>query len=261
MRAAAAQGAGVVCLPELFRTQYFCQREDAALFDLAEPIPGPTTERMAALAKELGVIASLFERRAARRHDPLPCPAPAAAARGIRRGGGRERARSPGRDVPRARRHHECGGPGPQCPRAAGRGAGAAGRPRAGRALGDHHRHPPGPPGRLRSPRQRHSPVGFPTAAPAPREDPCGHPGPPIVCCVVTEQEQANTRQTSAMGGFGTRSQKPRSWPLSAGIRGIVPRAHREPDMPQLPATGDRSRRRRSRARHKGVARACLNFC
>src|SRR5712672_1884192 len=67
VRSAAKQGAQMVCLPELFRTQYFCQREDAALFDLAEPIPGPTTERMAALAKELGVVvvASLFERRAA----------------------------------------------------------------------------------------------------------------------------------------------------------------------------------------------------
>jgi len=67
VRDAAARGAFVVCLPELFRTQYFCQREDAAIFDLAEPIPGPTSERMAALAKELGVviIASLFERRAA----------------------------------------------------------------------------------------------------------------------------------------------------------------------------------------------------
>jgi N-carbamoylputrescine amidase len=67
VREAAAKGARIVCLPELFRTQYFCQREDAALFDLAEPIPGPTTERIAALAKELGVVvvASLFERRAA----------------------------------------------------------------------------------------------------------------------------------------------------------------------------------------------------
>ena len=67
VREAAGRGAGIVCLPELFRTQYFCQREDAALFDLAEPIPGPTSDRMAALAKELGVaiIASLFERRAA----------------------------------------------------------------------------------------------------------------------------------------------------------------------------------------------------
>ncbi|HYX70140.1 MAG TPA: carbon-nitrogen hydrolase [Terriglobales bacterium] len=66
VRDAARRGARVVCLPELFRTQYFCQREDAALFDLAEPIPGPTSERLAALARELGVvlIASLFEKRA-----------------------------------------------------------------------------------------------------------------------------------------------------------------------------------------------------
>ena len=67
VRAAARDGAQLVCLPELFRTPYFCQREDPALFDLAEPIPGPTSERMAAVAKELGVvvIASLFEKRAA----------------------------------------------------------------------------------------------------------------------------------------------------------------------------------------------------
>jgi len=67
VRDAATKGASIVCLPELFRTQYFCQREDAALFDLAEPVPGPTTERMAAVAKELGVVVvvSLFERRAA----------------------------------------------------------------------------------------------------------------------------------------------------------------------------------------------------
>src|SRR5580658_9057556 len=45
---AAGRGAKVVCLPELFQTQYFCQREDHSLFDLAEPIPGPTTERLAA---------------------------------------------------------------------------------------------------------------------------------------------------------------------------------------------------------------------
>jgi N-carbamoylputrescine amidase len=66
IRDAAAQGAQVVCLPELFQTQYFCQREDPALFDLAEPIPGPTTERLAAAAREHGVVlvASLFERRA-----------------------------------------------------------------------------------------------------------------------------------------------------------------------------------------------------
>jgi N-carbamoylputrescine amidase len=57
----------MVCLPELFRTQYFCQREDADLFDLAEPIPGPTTERLAAVARECrtALVVSLFERRAA----------------------------------------------------------------------------------------------------------------------------------------------------------------------------------------------------
>jgi N-carbamoylputrescine amidase len=64
---AAAKGAQIVCLPELFQTQYFCQREDAALFDLAEPIPGPTTTRLAEVTKQLGIVlvASLFERRAA----------------------------------------------------------------------------------------------------------------------------------------------------------------------------------------------------
>ena len=46
VRQAAARGAQIVCLPELFQTQYFCQREDAALFDLAEPIPGPATEKL-----------------------------------------------------------------------------------------------------------------------------------------------------------------------------------------------------------------------
>src|SRR5262245_17361201 len=67
IREAAGRGAGIVCLPELFRTQYFCQREDAALFDLAEPVPGPTTAHMATLAKELSVaiVVSVFERRAA----------------------------------------------------------------------------------------------------------------------------------------------------------------------------------------------------
>ena len=67
IRQAAAQGANIVCLPELFRTQYFCQREDLRLFDLAEPIPGPSTERLAAVACDLGIaiVASLFERRAA----------------------------------------------------------------------------------------------------------------------------------------------------------------------------------------------------
>jgi len=66
VRKAAGQGAQVICLPELFQTQYFCQREDATLFDLAEPIPGPTSARLADLAKQLGIvlIASLFEKRA-----------------------------------------------------------------------------------------------------------------------------------------------------------------------------------------------------
>jgi N-carbamoylputrescine amidase len=66
IREAARLGAQIVCLPELFRTQYFCQREDLKLFNLAEPIPGPTTNALSALARELGVsiVASLFERRA-----------------------------------------------------------------------------------------------------------------------------------------------------------------------------------------------------
>jgi N-carbamoylputrescine amidase len=64
--AAAAQGAQVVCLPELFQTQYFCQREDTALFDLAEPIPGPGTALLAEAARRhhVVVVASLFEKRA-----------------------------------------------------------------------------------------------------------------------------------------------------------------------------------------------------
>ena len=66
IRDVAAKGAEVVCLPELFQTQYFCQREDIALFDLAESIPGPTTARLGDLAGELKItiVASLFERRA-----------------------------------------------------------------------------------------------------------------------------------------------------------------------------------------------------
>jgi N-carbamoylputrescine amidase len=64
---AAARGAQVVCLPELFQTQYFCQREDSALFDLAEPVPGPTIDKLSVLARQLRIvlIASVFERRAA----------------------------------------------------------------------------------------------------------------------------------------------------------------------------------------------------
>jgi N-carbamoylputrescine amidase len=62
---AAKRGAQVVCLPELFLTPYFCKTHDINLFDLAEPIPGPSTERLAAAAKEFGVVvvASLFERK------------------------------------------------------------------------------------------------------------------------------------------------------------------------------------------------------
>src|SRR5712664_3019054 len=64
---AAAAGAQLVCLPELFRTQYFAQREDPELFDLAEPVPGPSTEALGKAAKQAGVvvIAPVFERRAA----------------------------------------------------------------------------------------------------------------------------------------------------------------------------------------------------
>jgi len=66
VREAARRGARVVCLPELFRSRYFCQREDTAFFDLAEPLPGPTTDALCAAAKEAAavVIAPVFERRA-----------------------------------------------------------------------------------------------------------------------------------------------------------------------------------------------------
>ncbi len=66
VREAAREGANVICLPELFRAQYFCQREDTALFDVAESIPGPSTERLTAIAREekVAIVASLFERRA-----------------------------------------------------------------------------------------------------------------------------------------------------------------------------------------------------
>ncbi len=63
---AAKAGADIICLPELFRAQYFCQREDHALFAITESIPGPSTAALAAVAREHNVvlIASLFERRA-----------------------------------------------------------------------------------------------------------------------------------------------------------------------------------------------------
>ncbi|HUF36858.1 MAG TPA: carbon-nitrogen hydrolase [Gemmatimonadales bacterium] len=65
VREAAGRGAQIVCLQELFRSQYFCQTEDHDYFALAEPVPGPSTERLAPLAAELGVVivASLFEKR------------------------------------------------------------------------------------------------------------------------------------------------------------------------------------------------------
>ncbi len=67
LREAKQKGVQVACLPELFRSYYFCQSENHDYFDLAEPLPGPTTERLSKLAKELDmvIVASLFERRAA----------------------------------------------------------------------------------------------------------------------------------------------------------------------------------------------------
>jgi N-carbamoylputrescine amidase len=64
---AARDGATIVCLQELFRSQYFCQKEDTALFELAEPIPGPSTDVLSRAARQhkVVVIASLFERRTA----------------------------------------------------------------------------------------------------------------------------------------------------------------------------------------------------
>jgi N-carbamoylputrescine amidase len=66
VKEAAEGGAQVVCLPELYRSPYFCQREDARLFDLAETVPGPSTEALGRAAKEseVVVIAPIFERRA-----------------------------------------------------------------------------------------------------------------------------------------------------------------------------------------------------
>lgn len=67
VREAAGKGASLVVLPELFRSRYFCQSEDAALFELAEAIPGPSTDKLGKLAAELEItlVASLFEKRAA----------------------------------------------------------------------------------------------------------------------------------------------------------------------------------------------------
>jgi N-carbamoylputrescine amidase len=67
IRDAAAQGAQIVCVQELFRSQYFCREENCELFELAESIPGPTTESLTKLAKDLDIVlvGSLFERRTA----------------------------------------------------------------------------------------------------------------------------------------------------------------------------------------------------
>jgi N-carbamoylputrescine amidase len=67
IRQAAKAGAQIICLQELFRSQYFCQRQDPSTFDLAEPVPGPTTERLGRVARETStvLVASLFERRTA----------------------------------------------------------------------------------------------------------------------------------------------------------------------------------------------------
>src|SRR5438874_12766637 len=66
VRAAARRGAQIECLKELFNAPYFCKSQRCERFDLAESIPGPTTDRMQALAKELGVVlvVPLFERQA-----------------------------------------------------------------------------------------------------------------------------------------------------------------------------------------------------
>jgi N-carbamoylputrescine amidase len=67
IREAAKRGAQIICLQELFRSEYFCRTEDADLFALAEPIPGPTTNALSKLAKDrsAAIVASVFERRAA----------------------------------------------------------------------------------------------------------------------------------------------------------------------------------------------------
>jgi N-carbamoylputrescine amidase len=67
VRQAAARGAQIVCLQELFRSRYFCQSEDSRHFNLSEPIPGPSTDTLGALARkrQIVIVASLFEKRAA----------------------------------------------------------------------------------------------------------------------------------------------------------------------------------------------------
>ena len=66
IRIAAAKGAKIICLQELFKTRYFCQTEDSKNFDLAEPVPGPSTQALskAAKANDVVIVSSLFEKRA-----------------------------------------------------------------------------------------------------------------------------------------------------------------------------------------------------
>ena len=65
VREAAGKGAKIICLPEMFRSQYFCQTEDHANFNLAESIPGPSTNALAKVANDSGatIIAPIFEER------------------------------------------------------------------------------------------------------------------------------------------------------------------------------------------------------
>src|ERR1043165_663024 len=67
IREAAARGAQIICLKELFNAPYFCKAQQCDRFDLAEPIPGPTTDRMQAIARELAVVivVPIFERQTA----------------------------------------------------------------------------------------------------------------------------------------------------------------------------------------------------
>ncbi len=67
VKKAAKQGAQIICLPELYRSQYFCQKEDFSLYDLAETIPGPSTKAFQKVAKEnkVAIVLPIFEKRAA----------------------------------------------------------------------------------------------------------------------------------------------------------------------------------------------------
>jgi N-carbamoylputrescine amidase len=88
IRELAAQGVELVCLPELFASQYFCQTESADLFELAEPIPGPVTDAIAQAAREakVSVVTPVFERRAAGvYHNSLVVFGPDGQSRGVYR--------------------------------------------------------------------------------------------------------------------------------------------------------------------------------